>query len=629
MILDNEFFDYLKSIFQWWNSESIEFDSEKQSQIIQRIKDQQLLLFGADGKSGLQAECTRYKENAPFLTPYYIKLKERVQKELFLLEKWEDLYVASIAKKVNQDRLDLLESGKIKRFLPDLIGNLIREDLHKSDNDFVSVGQKKYRVGGTRALAAAGTPSVQKTLYKEMINPDTLKTGYNSFDYYINYSGWIKTDKDKETLELLKEVKASSISNCFGNLGRGNVFEMLIINNLAKLTPGKIAISPQNYIYDKNEKLVARFDALKLNDRGEIEEIIEIKSTNKPDAFLDSDEIVGGLGLALAVPQNYAHQLLFYMKMAAQNKGRIVALVNVFDLEMDGDALNLKEYPISVNDTVQNFVPKINSQPAKLLDIYNECFKKVLEFTQFFEENFKKGYKAIPPTPRKDNEKRRSEMQQFLKEIFWDDEIERFVAIDVETTEDRILEFGALVYDRYDKESGLIKEYGNLNQVNKNVAGIETLFSVPEDIIEINFGELPFQELHHITPEMVRGKKRFDVLDASSVIFQLLLAPNQVLMFHNKAMENGKFSLWVPDYIAALEGGKIRVIDTLDISKYLDSETKKTCDEFLKNDTLDSYSKRWGIKPNSETGDELHRGHDDARIMIETFFAHIKTLFKD
>jgi hypothetical protein len=50
---------------------------------------------------------------------------------------------------------------------------------------------------------------------------------------------------------------------------------------------------------------------------------------------------------------------------------------------------------------------------------------------------------------------------------------------------------------------------------------------------------------------------------------------------------------------------------------------------YLQNDTLDSYAKRWGVQADSKTGDELHRGYDDARIMLEAFLKHCKVLLEN
>ncbi|MDR2748564.1 MAG: hypothetical protein LBB10_01520, partial [Bifidobacteriaceae bacterium] len=376
MILSNDFFECLDDIFQWWESDLIEYDKQKQNKIISEIKKCQMELFGIDGRGGLTANWMKESDeikvarkvklsNAADFEEFRqrelncILMHENIQSKVFILERWEDLYTVSIIKKANEEKQQLLKTKTLLKFSDELIGNLVREKFTASSES------RQHRIGGTRALDAAGTPSVWRKLYKEMINPDEIKKGYNIFNWYIENTSWVKTDKEKHYREVLKKVKLSNISDFFGDLGRGNAWETVIINKLAKKHPGKISIAPYNYIYNKNEKLVARFDALKLGPSGEVEEIIEIKNTNKIEVFLPLEDLQTetsqkSLSPALAVPKRYAHQLLFYMKMANVVRGKIVALVNIFDLTKSDNVLNIKEYTISVDDEVVNFVPHIN-----------------------------------------------------------------------------------------------------------------------------------------------------------------------------------------------------------------------------------------------------------------------------
>ncbi|MDR3127771.1 MAG: hypothetical protein LBT99_00365, partial [Bifidobacteriaceae bacterium] len=411
--------------------------------------------------------------------------------------------------------------------------------------------------------------------------------------------------------------------------------ETIIINQLAQINPGKIAITDLNYIARDNPFLTGRFDALELDFNNKVTKIIEIKTTNTPQTFFPhpSDTIQKTKRVLENIPLDYTHQLLYYMKMANVLEGQIVALTNIFDLTKKDNAYNIAKFDIDNKNTISKLGRVRFSQPKKIIDLYATCYyPKLYEFTCFLKSNLSKKVSHIPSgrfSP-KNSEAKVEDLKLELNDIFRSGKINKIVAIDIETDRDRIIEFGAIVSDL---SGNILCEVGQLVD-GKNES---SLFGVPEFWPFINYGELEYEGLHNITPVLIANKPLFEYSDKLKEIVNLLFQPNQILLYHNASMENGKFSLWIPDYFVRLKKGTIRVVDSLNYSKYLDnvkkdeiknSQTNSIVDIY-QNDTLDSYAKRWGVKPNSETGDELHRGHDDARIMLEVFLKHSGEILKD
>jgi DNA polymerase III epsilon subunit-like protein len=147
----------------------------------------------------------------------------------------------------------------------------------------------------------------------------------------------------------------------------------------------------------------------------------------------------------------------------------------------------------------------------------------------------------------------------------------------------------------------------------------ESLLSMPKDYVQAD-GTILFEDLHHISWDMIKDRPSFAAVagNARSPFRQRLLSGEWVLMAHNAQFEIDRLSESMPGFRDFYRSGRLKVIDTMYMSRFLDKNGNKlTAPDWYRNDKLDSYAHRWGVLAEDE--DELHRGFDDARIMWEAF----------
>lgn len=125
---------------------------------------------------------------------------------------------------------------------------------------------------------------------------------------------------------------------------------------------------------------------------------------------------------------------------------------------------------------------------------------------------------------------------------------------------------------------------------------------------------VPLADIHHITWDDVRDRSpfRFDDKVQRALLAALTAYP---YMAHNAAFEDSWLMLNLDGYAEARRAGRVTVIDTRDICRRVDPETK-TLPHDQRPASLESWARRRGtLKPHER---EVHLGIDDVDLMLRT-----------
>lgn len=131
---------------------------------------------------------------------------------------------------------------------------------------------------------------------------------------------------------------------------------------------------------------------------------------------------------------------------------------------------------------------------------------------------------------------------------------------------------------------------------------------------------VPLADIHHISWSDLDGKKPFrENRELQRAILASLTA--YPFMAHNAAFEDSWFMLHLDGYAEARKAGKVVPIDTRDICRRVDPETKLLPRED-RPATLENWARRRGTLKADEK--ERHLGLDDVSLMLRTVIAEFK-----
>lgn len=186
--------------------------------------------------------------------------------------------------------------------------------------------------------------------------------------------------------------------------------------------------------------------------------------------------------------------------------------------------------------------------------------------------------------------------------------------IDIETT-DRYPDRGYIV------NVGL--QLAELSPKATSDRGYVAYCGIPEMYKEAG---VPLADIHHISWDDLAGKKPFrrNAELQKAILAALTSCP---YMAHNAAFEDSWFMLHLNGYAEARKAGRIVPIDTRDICRRVDPETK-TLPHESRPAALETWARRRGtLKPNEK---ERHLGLDDVDLMLRTVQAEFneRNMFK-
>ncbi|WP_455139204.1 3'-5' exonuclease [Thermophilibacter sp.] len=131
---------------------------------------------------------------------------------------------------------------------------------------------------------------------------------------------------------------------------------------------------------------------------------------------------------------------------------------------------------------------------------------------------------------------------------------------------------------------------------------------------------VPLADIHKIQWSDLEGRPAFrDDKRAQQAILAALTA--YPFMAHNAAFEDSWFMLHIDGYAEARKAGRVTVIDTRDVCRRVDPETRLLPHE-QRPASLESWARRRGtLKPHES---ERHLGIDDVELMLATVQAEFK-----
>lgn len=131
---------------------------------------------------------------------------------------------------------------------------------------------------------------------------------------------------------------------------------------------------------------------------------------------------------------------------------------------------------------------------------------------------------------------------------------------------------------------------------------------------------VPLEFIHHITWDDVASEQPFrQNAKMQKALLDVMCA--YPYMAHNAAFEDSWFMLNIAGYAEARKAGKIVVVDSRDICRRVDPETK-TLPHEMRPASLESWAQRRGILKEGES--EVHLGLDDVELMLATVQAEFK-----
>ena len=153
--------------------------------------------------------------------------------------------------------------------------------------------------------------------------------------------------------------------------------------------------------------------------------------------------------------------------------------------------------------------------------------------------------------------------------------------------------------------------------------GQEHFFGIPEDPYKT--AGVPLSDIHGITWDDIDGKTPFRE-DKKAQAALLRLMKRYPYMAHNAAFEDSWFMLHLDGYAEAKRAGKIRIVDSRDICRRLDSEVA-TLPRESSPASLENWARRRGTLAHDEA--ERHLGLADTDLMLRTVQAelNLKSLF--
>lgn len=358
-------------------------------------------------------------------------------------------------------------------------------------------------------------------------------------------------------------------------IGRGNAWEEYIRHTVALNNPDEnIAFCKTSWHGIENPHRHANFDGLILDDNGNPEGIVEIKTGSDPTKWGSVETGLDG------VPPEYKKQVLWYAMNGGLKHGKIVAVLDDYDY---------REYKFSMDD------PKIKAEVAEIAsatdafweDIQNKKaqleagiplsrkkqtrgMKASLDYDSIAEVYA--GYAGVSLSEAKEKIVTTVESEKAAKgRMLTDSEFQKaavgvfaaydpssrkkpLIGVDIETTTTtprtgRIIETGIAELGR-DGNTSLV--YGSTHDIPaKAKAGVG----------------LGASDLHKISPEMIEGRPSFDTPEEQKRILNHL--KSGTLVAHNASFEDRFFSANLPGYVEAKNAGEINILDTRKLSRLL------------------------------------------------------------
>lgn len=423
-----------------------------------------------------------------------------------------------------------------------------------------------------------------------------------------------------------EQVREQSVTNKYkGASGRGNAWEPLIVERFGREHPEFTTVFTKSTWLNRNDpRMSINVDGLLSTDGGKtVEGILEIKTASDASKW------------GKDVPMSYRAQVMYYLRATGFSYAFVAVLI---------DDHEYRDYYISAHETIEGawetekkpgmtleqYMPKIDAawksvQKAKEEKARNEELlargedipeKPQKSLKQPFSFNSNNAFEAgilraatfrqenVEDTLRRYRELdslhgSQGAMYTLYREFDFKNAEKDIVFIDLETDAmtyrtGEIIEFGAA---RYRPDGTLVSTFSQLYGVSD-----EALLDVRGTGAE---------DVHHISPDMIRGLKPFSDPENQQAIRELM--DGAIPSYHNATFENS----WLSQHLEGFaddSGNPPGCIDTMDIAKRLDPKGVRN--------TLEDFVTARGMEYRN-----AHRAFEDAKMSGEAFFAWMKEFY--
>ena len=342
----------------------------------------------------------------------------------------------------------------------------------------------------------------------------------------------------------------------------------------------------------------ANFDGLTADENGVPDGIVEIKTAS--DARKWGDPATGLDG----IPATYRTQTLWYAQAAGLKKGVVAVLIDDHDYreyhftvtpEVEEEANRNLEAVTKFNEEltarkngtwVGNNRPRGFSGEAMNSSLRNkakqEIFREVAAMRGVGVRDVEREFiREMDHSKVRDREYVAGQLRNLYVETAKREDLPPFVGVDLETagaqpTQGYILEFGASVRANY-ASSNLWDEETEVRKISK-------LYGLPRKALEVR--GTGNSEVHGISEGQVAKKRQFSNLQEADTAMRLF-TKHRIMLAHNAGFEERWLNTHLPGFADAVKRGRIRILDTMNLSKRLFPEAP--------NDKLETLVARYNV----------------------------------
>lgn len=432
-----------------------------------------------------------------------------------------------------------------------------------------------------------------------------LKGAYNTREDIM------KSKLEPITDEQVQEQTTDEILNA---ARRGDAWEKHLLMKVKTNNPDlNVTYCKASWKHNENTFQFANFDGLTSDEHGNPDGIVEIKTAS--DARKWGDPALGLDG----IPPTYRTQTLWYAQAAGLKKGVVAVLIDDHDY---------REYHFTVTPEIEEeanrnleAVKKFNeelaarkngtwvgavrnrgfSNEAVNSSLVNkakqEVFREVAAMRGVGVRDVEREFvRNVDRNRVRDRAYIANQLRELYVETAKRDDLPPFVGVDLETagaqpTQGYILEFGASVRSNY-ATSNLWDEDTEERKVSK-------LYGLPRKALVVR--GTGNSDVHGISEGQVAKKRQFSNVQEADTAMRLF-TKYRVMLAHNAGFEQRWFNTHLPGFADAVKRGRIRVLDSMKLSKRLLPDAE--------NDTLEALVARYNVPYLG-----AHRAYRDAEMM--------------
>lgn len=522
------------------------------------------------------------------------------------INEYKDVHSPVVAAVAEHDEEVLKAKGEWREFTGDELNGMTKTAYYESGTR-EWLEQRQNGVGGSDVgpiIGAKGSYNSRDDIMQSKLNPITDET---------------------------VEEQAANQSDYAGALGRGNAWEKRIFLMVRDRNPeDNITFCKTSWHNNEYKFQLANFDGVMADENGVPNGIVEIKTASDASKWGKEEDGLDG------VPDTYRAQTLWYAQAAGFKKGRVAVLIDereyrqydfVMTPELEAEAQSNREKVAKfVEDwnarkagktftrrSVSGFSKEaLNSSPLNKSkqDVFAEVATmrgtSALEVQREFVKGFDKTKASSP-----------SYVNERLRELYIEtakrDNLPDYVGIDLETAgqspmSGAIIEYGASVRSGYGASS--------LARMDTEKEKTSKLYGMSKKALMVRgTGNI---DVHGISESQIAKKRTFlNPKEGYAVLTQLTQVG--IMLAHNATFEKRWLFTHVPGFADAVKRGKIRILDSKNLSKRILTD--------VPNNTLEAFTARYNVPYKG-----AHRAYNDAEMMsyaYERFLRELRTNKKE